>query len=209
VSTPFENLSDEDKSARLLSYVQGRLTDSEQEAIDIAIADDLQWSEELAFYQGLSNAAEPAAVPAGQEFGWARLSKSIDQEVAKAAETSPAANDNTPFWRAAALALGFIALVQTGYLFVGTDTPNGEPNAETPIYVPVAQTAHLEARIIFVEDATSADISALLTQIDAEIVAGPSAIGLYDVRFKSEDSRDTGLEGLRDANTIVESATLK
>ena len=205
MSTSFENLSDEVRSARLLDYVQGRLTTKEQEEIDTAILNDPKWAEELAYYKGLSDAAEPAPVPAGQEFGWARLSKAIDQEAASVAEPVIAANDNNPFWKLAAFALGFVAIVQAGFLIIG----NSAPISDEPIYIPVAQTAHLEARIIFADSAQSADIITLLQGINAEIVAGPSAIGLYDIRFTTEALRDEGLEELRSAKSIIVSATLK
>jgi len=205
VPTSFENLSDEVKSARLLDYVQGRLTTQEKEAIDTAILNDPKWAEELAYYKGLSNASEPAPVPAGQEFGWARLSKAIDQETESMADPVIAANDNNPFWKLAAFAMGLVAIVQAGFLLIGTPASI----SEEPIYVPVAQTDHLEVRIIFTDSATSADISTLLQDIDAEIVAGPSAIGLYDVRFTSEDLRNEGLKELRGATAIIESVTFK
>ena len=205
MSTLFENLSDEAKSARLLDYVQGRLTAHEQGEIDVAIAGDEKLADELAYYRGLSNAAEPAPVPAGQEFGWARLAKSIDEDGVNSAKESHIANDNHQVWRSVAMALGLIAIVQAGFLFSGPSIPN----SNEPIYVPVTETAQFDVRVIFSPPATSADITALLNQIDGEIVAGPSAIGLYDIRFDSESSRDDGLAELRGAETIVENATLK
>ena len=205
MSKPFESLSDEAKSARLLDFVQGRLSAQEEDAIEAAIAGDEKLIEELAYYRGLSNAAEPASAPADHEFGWARLSKAIAEDTASAPEQMPAANDNGRVWKIATLAFGLIALVQAGFLF---NTPAIAPT-DDPIYVPVAETQKLEVRIIFADDATSADISALLNQVEGEIVAGPSAIGLYDVRFDSEASKASGLKALRRADSIVDSATHK
>lgn len=204
MQSSFENLSGDDKSARLLDYVQGRLSDPEKQEIDAATASDAALAEELAYYQGLASAADAPEPSADHEFGWAKLSKSIDAEAAITPPIAVAANDNFNFWKVATLALGLVAAAQAAFLIGPL-----KPATTDPIYVPVTQAAELDLQVIFIDTATSADMNLLLYDLDAEIVAGPSALGLYDIRFTSKSSRDAGLNALRSMPEIVESATPK
>jgi len=205
VSILFEKLSGDAKSALLLDYVQGRLSATERAEIDLAIAADNGLAEELSYYQAMANANEPVAKSADHEFGWARLSKSIDAETSAPASQPIAANDNSFKWKLATMAFGLIALAQAG-IMMSTSAP---ADSETAVYVPVTQNSNHEVRLIFTDNATNKQIRTLLNQIGAEIVTGPSALGIYNVRFASEAEGEAGLERLREASGIVESATLK
>ena len=205
VQSSFEKLSGDDKSARLLDYVHGRISDTEKHEIDAAIANDASLAEELAYYEGLANATDEPERAADHEFGWAKLSKSIDAEASNTPTVPAAANDNLNFWKVATLALGLVVAAQAAFL-VGPLKP---AISEDPVYIPVAEAAEFGLQVIFIDGATSASMNQLLNDLDAEIVAGPSAIGLYDIRFESESSRDAGLITLRSVPDIIESATLK
>lgn len=201
----FDKLSGDDKSARLLDYVHGRISDEEKREIDAAIKDDASLAEELAYYKGLANAADEPAQASDHEFGWAKLSKSIDADISGTPPLPAAANDNFNFWKVATLALGLVVAAQATFLI----SPLEPTTIEDPIYVPVAETTEFDLQVIFADTATSASMSELLSSLDAEIVAGPSALGLYDIRFPTKPSMDSGLEALRAMPDIVESATLK
>ena len=202
---PFTDLSEDDKSARLLDYVQGRLSEAERLEIEAVTTRDTSLAEELAYYQGLANAANDAAPAADHEFGWAKLAKSIDKEAARTSDVTMAANDNFSIWKVATLALGIIALAQTA-LLAGSFT---QATSEDPIYVPVTQPVSFDVQVIFIDTVTSARMTETLNALDADIVAGPSALGLYDIRFTSETTRDAGLQSLRAMQDVVESATRK
>lgn len=205
MSNSFENLSDEAKSVRLLDYVQDRLDADSRAEVEAAVVGNTDLADELAYYQGLANAGELAEPQTDHEFGWARLSKAIETETDISSTPPLAANDNSQLWRIATFALGLVALVQAG-LLLGTSPASME---DDPIYVPVTQAAGFHVQVIFENAATSEEIRELLTGIDGEIIAGPSAIGLYDVRFATEEERSIGLDTLRDATDLIESATLK
>jgi hypothetical protein len=205
LSTAFENLSDDEKSARLLDYVHGRTSQAEQNEIEAIILSDKVAAEELAYYQGLANAADPVAPSPDHEFGWAKLSKSIDQETLQPSASPLAANDNFKMWKVATFALAFVTLLQAAFIF----TPVQPTQPQEPIYVPVTQEALFAVQVIFVDTTTSVKIRNLLNEIDGEIVSGPSALGLYDVQFSSEELRRAGLELLREQPDIIKSVTLK
>ena len=61
------------------------------------------------------------------------------------------------------------------------------------------------ARIAFRPDAAEAEIRALLLSVEAEITAGPSAIGLWQLGFADDARRDAALSQLRARPDIVES----
>ncbi|MEL7481691.1 MAG: hypothetical protein AAGJ29_09015 [Pseudomonadota bacterium] len=204
MSNPFKDLTEDAKSARILDYVKGRLDEDDRAAVEAAALEDPVIAEELAYYQGLGRAGHAAPEPQDHEFGWSRLSKAIDEDTQSSAPPL-AANDNSQLWRVAAFGLGLLALVQAGLLF---DTWSG-PGREEPVYIPVTEESGFDLQVIFANDATNADIRDLLIGLDGEIVAGPSAIGLYDVRFTSDDDRRAGLEGLRAASNLVESVNNK
>lgn len=200
----FTTLSDEEKSARLLDYVKGRLTEDQRKSVEDAVAADEALATELAYYQGLSNAEDPAEDPTDHSFAWARLSKAIDDDIQSNAPPQKAANDNSPVWRIASFALGLVALVQAGLLF----SPGQFSGSDEPIYVPVAEDAGYVVRVIFAEDALVSDISDLFSDLEGQIVDGPSAIGLYDIGFASETAQTTALQTLQEATDLIESATL-
>ncbi|MEM6899606.1 MAG: hypothetical protein AAF583_07555 [Pseudomonadota bacterium] len=205
MSNPFEHLSDGAVSALLLDYVQHRLSDEDRAKVEIAAEDSSVLADELAYYQGLANAGELAAASPDHEFGWARLSKAIDQEPSATTSTFVAANDNARLWRFAAFSLGLIALVQTGFLL-----NSGYPSSnDQSLYVPVTEESVYAVQAIFSDSATAGDIDDLLIRIEGEITAGPSALGLYEIGFSSVEKRDAGLEALRETSELIESATPK
>ncbi|MEM7005831.1 MAG: hypothetical protein AAF498_08110 [Pseudomonadota bacterium] len=205
MSNPFEHFSDGAVSALLLDYVQHRLSDEDRTKVEVAAENNDALAEELAYYQGLANAGELAAASPDHELAWARLSKAIDEEQSTTAPTLIAANDNSHLWRIAAFSLGLIALVQTGFLLSSGYTSNNDQS----LYVPVTEEGVYAVQAIFSDSATAGDISNLLNRIEGEITAGPSSLGLYEIGFSSVEKRDSGLETLREASELIESATPK
>lgn len=151
---------------------------------------------ERAFIAGIA-AAKPDDEPLN-DFAWARLQRSIRQEAAAAA---------APWWRqsrvapwqlaasvAVALALGQLTMVSR----VASD--------ETASYQTASASAALPTiTVAFVPGATEESIRALLLEQSAEIVAGPSALGLYAIRPVGDATIDDVTAGLEEATDLIES----
>ena len=200
----FETLSDDEKSACLLDYVKGRLDEAARAQIDEIAAGSPDVREELEYYKGLARAAEveldQEAAPG--EMGWARLSREIAAEKA-AASVPAAANDNGRWWRYAAMAL---ALVVSGQ-FAAQFMPASEDQGADQRYIPASvQSTDTMVQVTFVPEASEASIRSLLNGAGANIVSGPSALGIYELGFMTEAARDAGLEALVGATDVVESA---
>ncbi len=199
----FETLSDDEKSARLLDYVKGRLDEAARAQIDEIAAGSPDVREELEYYKGLARAAEveldQEAAPG--EMGWARLSREIAAE--KAASVPAAANDNGRWWRYAAMALALVVSGQFAAQFI----PAAQDQAEDQRYIPASvQSTDTMVQVTFVPEASEASIRSLLNAAGANIVSGPSALGIYELGFMNEAARDAGLEALVGATDVVESA---
>lgn len=204
LSKHLQDLPDDAVSERLLDLAKGRLDDKTAQAIEKEAGETPSHASELSYYKALASAAAPVTRSEGHDALWDRISDSIDEIDQDAASPPKAANDNTRIWQAVAAALGLAVIVQGGILAnqTGTDkTPDG------PIYIPVADSSPLEAQILFQPDATSADLVALINQFEGDIVAGPSAIGLYTVRFETEAARDEAVDALRLETDIVDTVT--
>ena len=200
----FKNMSPEDISQLLVDCATGKLAAEEAKAVEKVASEVPALHEELIMYQGLVRAGNPVPdVTAPGELGWARLSKAIDaEEQQRSASTPQAANDNSRnIWRFAAFAFGFLFFAQTAIQFASQDNGVSDPQ-----YLPVSETSEgAILKIAFVPTATEQDIRTLLSEVDGQIVRGPSSIGLYDVQFEDEAKRDGAQQVLAASDDIVES----
>ena len=194
------DLSDQSLSELLLDYVQGTASQEAVEAIEARLPVDPKIADEIAYYKGLKTAVSPLKQSApADELGWKRLSNAIE------AERNPvAANDNFPFWKYAAAALAVVAALQTAFLVQSPRTP------EEPVFVTASaeNEAAFGLTVIFQPNTTANDLTEVLKAVDGEIIAGPSALGLYTVAFETEASRDSALEALAAQPDVIESVTL-
>lgn len=199
-----EHMTEMEASELLRDCAAGRLSDEVRVGVEAQAARSPALAEELAYYKGLVRAGqEPSGVTSPGELGWARLSRAMDEEAVSAAPPA-AANDNMQIWKYAAFALGLVATLQAAFMFFPS---TASIDGDAPIYTPVLDPSD-RVRVTFVETATEADIRALLLNVDGEIVAGPSAIGLYELDFESMEERDAAMERLSAADSIIESASV-
>ena len=189
---------------RVRDYIAGRLS-AEDEAALLAEAERTPALDaELQLARGLRAIAE-TEVP-NAEFGWARLSRAIEDE-RKAAP----ANDNPlsilRTQRFSALqAAGLVAAAVLVWQIAAVPLQNKEaPDAQ---YAPVSEAqAEFVSVVAFTAEARMEEITRLLQEVDADIVSGPGALGLYRVRFKDAEARERGAEQLEAQSELVESVT--
>lgn len=186
----------------LLDYIQGRLSDDATQELIRECAQDPSLAAEVALMAGVirvqADIAE-AASPTG--FGWARLSRAIDQHQQAEAGQSAFRRKRFAPWQVAASAVAAIALWQV--LAVPLQFSQDGDGAA---YVPAStdDLAGLEAKILFREGTTVAEMRDLLREIDASVTKGPSALGFWTIAFETEADRTSGLAELQRPESPVD-----
>ena len=203
----FEKMSADEISECLLDCAKGRLSEQVCAEVEAAAQADTTIFEELAYYKGLARAGEQGSVTEASpgELGWARLSRELDRfEDTQSLPEPAAANDNSRLWKFAAIALGLLAMGQFSAGFIGT------PPQEAPRYIPVGESeAEFGAQITFAENVSEKAVRELLIEVEANIVSGPSALGIYRLGFVNSDARDQGISELSQKSDIVESVIVQ
>ena len=149
---------------------------------------------EVATVTGARRAMAEQTVPEGaREAGWARLSASIAEDLTP----RPANFDRPLAWaRTAAVVMAAIAVWQFAVVprFQGAE----------PGFVPASDTIEGPAlRVAFLADAPLSDVTALLREVGATVVDGPSAVGLYTLAFPDAAARDSAEVALADRPDLV------
>lgn len=184
----------------VLDYARGTASDEAVAAIEARLPTDPVLADEIAYYKGLHRAVAPLKQEtASNDIGWRRLSKAIAEDAAPIA-----ANDNNRIWKYAAAALAMVVALQTTFL---VQSP-ADDTTETFVTASADDAGIYGLRVIFSDDTTAAELTRVLKSVDGEIVAGPSALGLYTVAFDNDDLRDAALVALEAETDIVESVTL-
>lgn len=203
----FEKMSADEISECLLDCAKGRLSEQVCAEVEAAAQADTTIFEELAYYKGLARAGEQGSVTEASpgELGWARLSRELDRfEDTQSLPEPAAANDNSRLWKFAAIALGLLVMGQFSAGFIGT------PPQEAPRYIPVGESeAEFGAQITFAENVSEKAVRELLIEVEANIVSGPSALGIYRLGFVNSDARDQGISELSQKSDIVESVIVQ
>lgn len=181
MSDQFMDLSTEDQSILLLDYVKGRASQEMGTQIEYAATQDTRVAEELAYYRGLSSSVDAISGNAPvDEVAWARISEAIDQQGGR---VPSAANDNGRRWQYVAAVLALVVVGQTGLIL---NTPQ-----RTDIqYVPVEEASDfVRLQVTFAEGVTEQQMRTLVQEVGGEFSGGPGVLGVYEIRFPSEEAR--------------------
>ena len=191
-----EQISPEHIEFLLPFYLNGTLSDDEKEAVEEALEQSVALREELAFLQQIQSdvkSYEPAQASPG-ELGLKRLQRQINSQANTAG--------NTTKWRFVAIAASCLLVLQTTLIGLSPSTELYLPAGGKPTTIAVNKTIF---RVAFDPMATEASIRSLLLDLDAQIIEGPSAIGLYVV--STEQTEEDALNSLQ-SHTIVESVQI-
>jgi len=190
------------------SYVLGTLDPVIASDIARAAKADDDLAAEIALWQAARHIhGEDIAKVAPGEFGWSR----IEREISRTAEiaTPVAANDDAPFWKrprfagwhvAASVAvavLGWQALVVPAI----TSAPGDDPVAYS--LAGDGAAAEFTVRVAIQPGVSEAEMRALLSDVDARIVDGPSAIGLYTLGFADAEAKAAAEQELLQRDAII------
>lgn len=178
----------------LAFYVNGTLTDNEQREVEAHIATCERCQQELVLLRTMRDVSRQQSSEFPREFAWQRLKRDLKRE-----SVSSTPKSKTWWQPAVGIAAAVIIAVQAVTII--------NLNDEVDTYTQAGyQHGGVVVQIKINPQATEAQLRELLLDIDAEIVAGPSANGLYRVKLsaKKDDPSVTGkLETLKDNSKLI------
>jgi len=192
-------------SLLILPYLRGELADSEKAEFERYLAENPDFQSEIDF-QSQIMAARPSHEETGLEFGWARLSRDIDNldQTANLPAQSPAETTRMPntrgLWRVAAVCLACISLGQAVYISTSDSDQKYQLASENV-------TTGTTLQIGFSGDTKLSAVSEFLLSQNAEISSGPSKLGIYTLTFPTREACDIAVENMKRDNQFVETYT--
>ncbi|MTI08988.1 anti-sigma factor [Curvivirga aplysinae] len=170
-------------------YVNGSLTEAEREIVEKALTNSAELQAELDYltnlYQSLN---ETEALKSPGEFGLKRLQKEIRREAEKddfiqqvTEKVAPEQNNN--IWRIATIAACLLLAIQTTVVLPewGQEDDLNAAGASTAIFIKGTVLS-----VTFNPAAREESIRDLLLTVDAQIVDGPSALGVYQIAVSGD-----------------------
>jgi anti-sigma factor RsiW len=192
-------------------YINGRLSDSERAAFEAALASDPALKQELSEFEEIAalypDIEEEIPFPSSDRV-FSRIMDNIDAQEKKAASPDGpgvlfeklAAFIRTTFF--SPRIAWAVAAVQLVLLVTLVGTMPDRQEFETLSSGGATTETVLKINIVFEEDAMEKDIRALLNHLDAGIVAGPMANGLYVIEITQSPSPDDVLKALLDSKLV-------
>lgn len=176
-------------------HANGTLAGEERAAVEAHLAHCGRCRQELEFLRALRDGIQRQGAEASPgELGLKRLRRDLDA-------AAPEATPERPWWRPALATAALVIIVQ-GVLLLNlwqTDTAPG--------ITPLGEAGGSLLQVRFDPQAREAQIRALLREVGAVIVDGPSAVGLYRLRLpdaKNDADRQAALERLQRADEVID-----
>lgn len=195
-------------------YVNGTLAGEELKRVEQALRDDPSLADEIEFLKKLQQEikTEHTDQPPG-ELGLKRLQKQIQEQA-----NNPSANRNrlhrnkfsenkfsgNKLWHFASMAACLLLIIQTIAFLPHWPTEDLTAAGNSTTGHPWG--IHTPGKVIsitFVPDATEENIRQLLLAIDANIVEGPTALGIYKIVVNREV--EPAIEKLKAHKNLIES----
>jgi anti-sigma factor RsiW len=195
-------MTDRDDARELLAwYAAGTLAPAERAAVEQLLAESPAARAELEWLRALKrDLPATLAIPPG-DLGQARLMQRIAIERAGPKVVELPRRPERPRWLAPAFALAASMLLAQaaviGYLVHERNAALAPLSGQPPASGELLQ-------VVFKADATERDIRGLLASVDAELVGGPGALGVYTIRVPAGRA-DAAAAALRGRADVVES----
>jgi anti-sigma factor RsiW len=192
-------------------YINGRLSDSERAAFEAALGSDAALKRELSEFEEIAalypDIEEEIPFPPSDRV-FSRIMDNIDAREKKAASPDGPGvlfEKLTDFIRTTFFSprvAWAVAAVQLVLLVTLVGTMPDRQEFETLSSGGATTETVLKINIVFEEDAMEKEIRALLNQLDAGIVAGPMANGLYVIEITESPSPDDVVKALWDSKLV-------
>lgn len=176
---------------KLALLINGQLDANEQAELEKQIAANEELAAEAEFLGALQKGIQQQhAVPPGA-MGLARLKRDIASEQKRAhteGQTSAAAQTNagkvkaaSNFWKPLSIAACCLLAVQSFLTMQGPS--RDDPSGVVPLSGSAALPAGPQLQVVFKDTATAGQIREGLLSINAELISGPGALGIYTVQL--------------------------
>lgn len=177
----------------LLAYFQGRLSDKDRKRFESQFKGNPELLAEVEAISASRKVFENEETP-DQANAWKRLSNSID------AERFKPANQNVPIrlslWQVACVA--FAAVL--GWQMIAAPLLFSDKEAITMASSTVEGPS---LQLVFSPSASLKEVTDVLYKLEGTIVGGPTALGVYQVRFEDNSSQKSALEILEKRSDLV------
>lgn len=190
------------------AYVLGTLETERATEIGEAAKTDRELAAEIALWRSAREiGSEDAAQIGSNELGWKRIERAIAES--EQANAPVAANDDEPFWKRRRFAgwqvAASVAVAVLGWqaLVVPAITPATEDAPAEYNLASGEDAAQFTLRIAIAEGATEAQMREVLSEANARIIDGPSAIGLYTVAFADADAKASAATLLTERTDVI------
>ncbi len=187
-------------------YLRGELSAVETAEFEAYLNENPEFQADIEFQRNLMAARPDDLDTSGLEFGWARLSRSIDSlESENTADLKAESKLPTParfqsFWKVAALALACFSIGQAVYI----------TNSQTEKHYQLASeedAAAITLQVGFEADLSLNEISRFLVDHDSQIISGPGNLGIYTLSFSDIEKCQFAINALISKEQFVETYT--
>jgi hypothetical protein len=195
--------------------VNDSVAPSEHQAAQAHLQDCANCQAELQFQRHLQSLMQSRSVPPlDAQAGWQRLSARLDLPTGTQAQ-SPRGRERRGWlpWAAAALVIESVALGALGTALWWRGQPGAASAASAATAAPLYRTLSAAAsapppatiRVVFVPQMTIAQLHAVLAAAHLQVVAGPSAAGVWSLGPATDSNRaatETALRQLRSSSDV-------
>jgi|GEM_PF-800892 len=202
----------EEIDEKLALLVNGQLDKAESEALEREIAQAPELAQEADFLKALQVGMQSSEEPTPGAMGLARLQRDIRNQQTQTSRQEPQASKPSTgsFWKPLALAasvlLGVQTLVMGSWQMSSVEGVNVMPMSGSKLGEVGAQGARLQ--LVFNDAATAAQMASLLLAVNASIIDGPSALGIYTVVLPPKTDAELVVQQLDSSGVIEEVSVL-
>lgn len=183
---------------KLIAMTTGRLQEDDQGELKKRLDEDATLGNEATFLKALHQGIQQEDVQPPGDIGLARLKRDIQNE------RKQAQNTRQNIWKPVAIAACCVMAVQL-FLNIPTDDTgtgitvlSGGEHAQGP-----------QLQIIFKTNATEANIRQALNSVQARIINGPGALGVYTLALTEETNVNEAIEELKNLAFVDEALPIK
>lgn len=186
-------------------YLRGELSPDERVEFEAYVDEHPDFQADIEFQRNLVAARRDDNAPADMEFGWAKLSRSIDAletENAPLQDITATSQSMSPFrnmWKIAAAALACLSIGQALYItnYETTKYELASEKTESDITLQVGFEAGLSVN----------ELSRFLVDHESQIISGPGNLGIYTLSFSDIENCESAVSTLKSKEQFVETYT--